>query len=157
MFRRLAIFSGSFSLEAVVAVAGEDIVRWDVITTLDRLVAKSMVVAEEGRTQRYRLFETTRLYGRDRLRQKGEDVATADRHADYFIQLLDRADAQWETTPDAEWVEHYQSELSNVRAALDWMLAGSRNVIEAHGGSEHQRKQRQGEDDRNVSGAIGRK
>jgi predicted ATPase/DNA-binding winged helix-turn-helix (wHTH) protein len=127
VFRRLSIFAGSFSLAAVIAVAGENDDRWDVIDILDRLIDKSLVVVEDAQPPRYRLLETLRVYGADRLQAAGESVATADRHERYFTDLSDRAHEQWETTPDAAWVEAYRPELDNVRAALNWALTDRRN------------------------------
>ena len=123
VFRRLAIFVGSFSLEAAIAVIGEKVDRWEVVEILGRLVDKSLLTIEEGEPPRYRLLETLRVYGIEQLRAKGEGEAVADRHGHYFADLLDEAHEAWETVADAVWVETYQRELDNVRAALDWALA----------------------------------
>jgi predicted ATPase/DNA-binding winged helix-turn-helix (wHTH) protein len=123
VFRRLAIFSGSFSLEAVIAVAGEKADDWDIIDSLGRLIDKSLVTAETGERPRYRLLETLRLYAMQELRRNGEIEAVAERHARYFTELFGRSDALWETAPEVEWVRIYRPEIDNVRAALDWALA----------------------------------
>lgn len=127
VFRRLAIFTGSFSLAAAVAVAGESDDRWGMVDALDRLIDKSLIVVEDGPSSRYRLLETLRVYGMDRLRAAGETEAIADLHARYFTELADRAHELWETTPDAEWVEAYRPELDNVRTALNWTLTDKRD------------------------------
>src|SRR5262249_28192007 len=90
LFERLAVFSGGWSLEAAEAVgAGEGIERDEVLDLLARLVQKSLVQAEEqpDRTERYRLLETLRQYGRERLGASGEAKAVFDRHADYCLTL----------------------------------------------------------------------
>ena len=124
IFRRLAGFAGSFSLDAAVAVAaGDEMDRWEAIDAIGRLVDKSLVTAEGGDQPRYRLLETLRLYAAERLAAEGEVESVAERHARYFTELFDRAYEAWETTPDAEWLALYRPEIDNVRAALDWALA----------------------------------
>jgi predicted ATPase len=122
-FRRLAVFAGSFSSEAALAVAGAEIDRWTARASLRRLNEKSLLIIEPGEAPRYRMLETMRLYARERLRESGEEAVIAERHAHYYAQLLEPADAIWETMPDAEWRATYAPEIDNIRGALDWSLA----------------------------------
>jgi len=127
VFRRLAGFAGSFSLDAAIAVAGgADANRWELVDALGRLVDKSLVTVEGGEQPRYRLLETLRLYALERLAVSGESEAIAERHARYFTELFDRAYEAWETTPDAVWLGIHAPEIDNVRAALDWAVADQR-------------------------------
>ena len=84
LFRRLAVFAGGFTLEAAEAVcAGGPIAPEEVLELLLRLVDKSLVMAEEsaGDVERYRLLETLRQYGRERLLAAGEAADLYARHA----------------------------------------------------------------------------
>jgi non-specific serine/threonine protein kinase len=64
LFRRLSVFAGTFSLDAVEAICPDD----GVLDVLSSLVDKSLVVMEAvGGEARYRLLETLRQYGHDRL------------------------------------------------------------------------------------------
>lgn len=124
VFRRLAALPGGFSLEAAVAVAGEnDGERWAVVDALGRLIDQSLVTLERGEPARYRLLETLRLYAVDKLWEAGEAEVMAERHARHFVTVFDEADACWEATPDPDWLARYQPELGHLRAALDWALA----------------------------------
>jgi predicted ATPase len=123
LFRHLAVFPGSFSLDAVVAVAGAEIDRWEMADRLGRLIDKSMVTIEAGETPRYRLLETLRLHAAEKLAAAGESEAIAERHARFFADLFEQALGAWERMPGAEWSEIYWPEIGNVRAALDWTLA----------------------------------
>ena len=121
VFRHLGCFAGSFSLDAVLAVAAEDgSDPWNIVDALGRLIDKSMVSVEGDDRPRYRLLETLRLYARELLDASGQADAIAERHARYFTELFEPAHKAWETTPDAEWLATYRPELDNVRAALDW-------------------------------------
>ena len=125
LLRRLAIFVGSFSLEAASAVAvSPDLMRSDAIEGLSRLVAKSLVVAEvEGAVARYRLLDTTRAYALEKLDESGERDRIAQRHAEYYRDLFERAESDWKARPAAEWLGEYGWRIDNLRAALDWAFS----------------------------------
>jgi predicted ATPase len=86
LLRRLAVFAGSFTLEAARAVAaGVEIAESEVVDCVANLVAKSLVAADVGgETVRYRLLETTRGYALAKLAESGESSQVARRHAEYF-------------------------------------------------------------------------
>ena len=63
-----------------------------VLNTVGRLVERSMVWVERGRTTRYRMLETLREYGAEQLGVSGEAEAVATLHADYFRDVAERAE-----------------------------------------------------------------
>jgi predicted ATPase len=120
VFRRLAIFPGSFALDAPIAmVAPQGVDRWEAMDALWRLREKSLIVVEHGAPLRYRLLETLRLYAIEQLRAGGESDAVAEQHARHFADVLLRAEAEWEITPDPDWLTLYRPDLDDMRAALD--------------------------------------
>jgi predicted ATPase len=121
----LAVFADAFSLNAAsTVVASSDISPPDVIEGLLGLVAKSLVSTEvSGTIAGYRLLETMRAYASEKLGESGETAEVARRHAEYYRDLAQRADAEWDTTPTADWSATYVPSLDNLRAALDWAFA----------------------------------
>jgi predicted ATPase/DNA-binding winged helix-turn-helix (wHTH) protein len=120
--RRLGLFAGGFTLEAASAVAAGGAI--DIVGCVANLVAKSLVMVEHGGTMtRYRLLETTRAYAREKLRESGELESIARRHAEYHRDLFERAQAEWEAQPPAEWQAAYGRRIDEVRAALDWAFS----------------------------------
>ena len=121
-FDRLSVFAGGCRLEAVEAVcAGNGMGEEDALPLLDRLVDTSLVVAEERHGERrYRLLESLRLYGRERLVTSGEAEATSRRHAEHYLALAEAVEpALW--GPDAvAWLDRLEIEHDNLRAALRW-------------------------------------
>ncbi|MBD5634781.1 MAG: AfsR/SARP family transcriptional regulator, partial [Candidatus Eremiobacteraeota bacterium] len=126
LLRRVGIFNGGWTLEAMEAVCFEE--RLDVadaIGLVSSLVERSLVVADAGaRGTRYRLLESLRAYAVEKLAESGERARVAGLHARYFAEFGGRVDAAYQTTPDAEWYALATSELDNVRAALETALAG---------------------------------
>src|SRR5262245_37030496 len=114
LFRRLAVFSGGFELEAaeLVCSAG-DLPVPSVADVLARLVEKSLVAIDDGREERrYRLLETVRVYARDRLAAAGEEAQLSDAHADWALALAERERG----SPALD------RETGNLRAALHVLL-----------------------------------
>jgi tetratricopeptide (TPR) repeat protein len=108
LFRRLSVFAGSFTLEAAEEVCvGGAIEQRVVVDLLARLVDKSLVVVEEG--ARFRLLDTIRQYGAERLADAGEQDTLE-------LRLL-----SWAQGLAAE--DHSLASLEldhdNIRAALD--------------------------------------
>src|SRR3954454_8321882 len=86
LFRRLAVFSGTFALDAAEGICeAEDLDRLQVLDLLDRLVDKSlMAVDHHAGEARYRLLETVRQYAAERLDEAGERSALERRHLDWY-------------------------------------------------------------------------
>ena len=90
VFRRLAVFSGGWSLEAAESVcAGDDVGEPEIINLLAALVDKSLVMLDPDGT-RYRFLETVRLYASEWLSRSAEAATTRSRHLDYFLHLAER-------------------------------------------------------------------
>jgi predicted ATPase/class 3 adenylate cyclase len=122
LFCRFAVFAGGWTLEAAVAVCGGDgIDEWDVLDLLTSLADKSLVVAEERNgVTRYRLLETLREYGRDRLRESGVEERWRDRHLAYVVTLAEEAEPQLRGSDQQAWLDRVETEHDNVRAALSY-------------------------------------
>src|SRR6202008_3121274 len=119
---RLAVFPGSFTLEAAAAVAGDEGANEPgVVDLLSQLVERSLVVAEQGEPgPRYRLLETMRAYALERLTEAEGTDALRRRHAAYFATLLGTTPEESLRMTTSEWNARYSSEVDNLRAALEW-------------------------------------
>ena len=125
ILHRLAIFAGVFSMEAAGAVTADpERAQSDVVDGLSNLVAKSLVIVEvKGSVARYRLLDTTRAYALEKLKASGEHEPLLRRHAEYYRDLFERAEVEWETRPTVEWLDDYVWCLDNLRAGLDWAFS----------------------------------
>jgi predicted ATPase/DNA-binding CsgD family transcriptional regulator len=122
LFRRLSVFAGGFGLEAAEKVCGgEGIQEADVLELLSRLVEKSLVlVVERDGEARYRMLETVKRYGQERLEGGEEAERIRERHAGYCLALAEEAET--ELREQEAWLGRLEREHDNFRAALRWAL-----------------------------------
>jgi non-specific serine/threonine protein kinase len=124
LFRCLAAFMGGWSLEAAEAVcsrAGID--AREAFDLLTQLVDKSLVQVEtHAGKERYRLLETIRQYGRDRLVDAGEAENVRNHHFDWFLELAERVEPELIGPRQVAWLDRLETEQDNFRAALAWGL-----------------------------------
>ncbi|HXV39827.1 MAG TPA: winged helix-turn-helix domain-containing protein [Steroidobacteraceae bacterium] len=121
VFDRLGAFAGSFSLNAAARCVADDAVdTCGAIDLIGRLADRSLVTVQGGDLPRYRLLETARCYANDRLAATGEREAVRGRMAGTMLQLLDRAYDEYWSQDEAVWLSHYEQEIDNVRAAIEW-------------------------------------
>jgi predicted ATPase/class 3 adenylate cyclase len=125
VLQRLAVFGGSWTVEAASEVAsGGPIEDWAVFDLVSALVDKSLVmpVASTGADNRYRLLESTRDYALEKLVLSGESDRRGNL-ATYLLQRFEAAEQAWQTTPIEAWLATYEHDLDNVRAALEWCFS----------------------------------
>jgi predicted ATPase len=122
LLRRLSVFAGSFTAEAADEICRDDAVPHRVIDLLTSLVDKSLVVLDaDSPTGGYRLLETVREYGRERLIESGEADALRTRHRDWYLAFVERAREHIYGGPEqARWLAVIDQEHDNLRAALEW-------------------------------------
>ncbi len=124
MLCRASVFTGGWTLAAMEEVCvGEDVQKGEIKPLLNSLVDKSLVMPDEreGRT-RYRLLETVRQYGLDKLMERGEGISLRERHSDYFLQFAVRSAPLLLGHEQAETLYHLEAEHDNIRRALEWRL-----------------------------------
>ena len=77
-----------------------------------------------GATVRYRLLDTTRAYGRQKLAEAGEFEVYARRHAQHHLDWFTRAEIEWASrSSSAIWLGDHGSGLDDVRSALSWSFS----------------------------------
>ena len=149
LLARVSVFASGWTLEAAevvcadsAALAGErpldghkpvplegtaregetcQIEAWQVLALLSSLLDKSLVLFDEGENGgRYRLLETVRQYGQERLREGGARDAVSRAHRNYFLDFAEEARTHLAGPAEAQWLNRLEAEHDNLRAALAW-------------------------------------
>jgi predicted ATPase/DNA-binding CsgD family transcriptional regulator len=152
LFRKLGVFVGGCTLEAIEAVAYAEVgassetptpnrpplslasdndaslippAPLDALEAVTSLVGKSLLQRQEGQTgeARFVMLETIREYAREKLQQSEDRDPVGDLHLDYFIQLAENADQAALGSEMALWMRRLDAEQNNLRAALEWSLS----------------------------------
>jgi len=126
LFYRLAVFAGSFSLEAVEGVCADGDLSVDVLDLLASLVDKSLVRVVEAEEDRFTMLETIREFATERLEASGTGEDDRRAHAKYFRALTEEAESQLVGEDQKEWLDRLDQEHDNLRAALLWSFSADR-------------------------------
>jgi predicted ATPase/serine/threonine protein kinase len=130
LFRRLSVFVGGCTLEAVEAVCNtrEDL-GVDVLQGVASLVDNSLLVrpVSDDAAPRFFMLETFREYAREQLLQSGEADETARAHAAYVLVLAEEAPLALNPPEREPWLRTCDAEYDNIRAAFHFLI-GSGNV-----------------------------
>ncbi len=123
LFRRLSVFLGGCTLEAIEAVcdtSGD--LGLDVLEGMASMVDKSLAQQVEdalGET-RFVILSTIREYGLERLAASHDAAVTRRSHAAYFLVLAE--EGALEAAAHPEWLDRFEVELDNFRAALEYLI-----------------------------------
>lgn len=126
LFRRIAVFRGSFSLQAASAVCGdrEGCDEFHVLDELTSLADKSLLIATPALTTRYRMLETIREFASRKAAESNDAASSARRHAAYMGAVAAQAYHEFDSQLPEGWLDRLAPDIDNFREALEWQLAG---------------------------------
>ncbi|HEX9987316.1 MAG TPA: tetratricopeptide repeat protein [Chloroflexia bacterium] len=126
LFRRLGVFVGGRTLEAIEAVCNAlGDLEIDVLEGVSSLVDKSLLRKEDGvgGEPRFVMLETMQEYAREKAEESGELEFISNLHCDYFLQLAENAEHGMLGSETGVWLRRLDAEQANLRAALEWSLS----------------------------------
>lgn len=125
LFDRLSVFAGPFSLAAAEAVgASEPLAERQVAGLLAELVDKSLVSVDRTAGEvRYRLLDTLRAYGAQRLEATGAAELTRHAHAGYHVRLAEQLAVQVRGLDEHIALAQLDAAFDDLRAAQAWLVA----------------------------------
>ncbi|UQX89519.1 adenylate/guanylate cyclase domain-containing protein [Jatrophihabitans telluris] len=126
LYRRLSVFHGGATLEAIEAVCTDaDLDADEVVDLVQRLVERSLLVADHTAIDTtFSMLETIRQHARAKLNVAGETNSFRDRHLDWFRSRAEAAYHAMSGADMAYWVAALRSDQHNTRAALAWACSG---------------------------------
>ena len=128
MLRRLSAFAGGWSLGAAEAVCSETGAGGlDTLETLDALVQHSLVRRGDGALEpRFRMLQTIREFGLERLAESGEEPEIRERHARFFLKVAEEVVGELTGPGQAVSLDRLASDHDNFRGALRWSVDANR-------------------------------
>ncbi|MFW9886663.1 MAG: DUF4062 domain-containing protein [Candidatus Thorarchaeota archaeon] len=127
-YRRLAAFSGGWTLNAAESVCNPELeIAEDTLGILERLVDKNLVHYREDASgaARFDMLETIREFATERLAESGDESLIKQRHADFFVRLAEDAESILPSHKREMWISSLASDLDNFRAVIRRALDGS--------------------------------
>jgi predicted ATPase len=121
-FARLGVFAGGWTLEAAETICQLDL---DSLASLiDKSLVRRRATDSDGET-RYGMLATIREYALERLHEREPDQTTARRHADFFVELAERAYPNMRGAQSGSWLDRIEHDHDNMRAALEYALGSA--------------------------------
>jgi predicted ATPase/DNA-binding SARP family transcriptional activator len=140
LLRRLAVFAGGATVEAAEQVCASDgVTAADVFDLLTALADKSLLVVAGGQpAPRYRMLETIRAYGLERLAEAGEQDRVRRAHLEHFLAMAEQAEPHLRREEQVYWLARLTEDLDNLHAALRSAIAsgdalGATRLVNAMG------------------------
>jgi predicted ATPase/DNA-binding SARP family transcriptional activator len=123
VFDGLCVLVGAFDLSAGGAVVGGQSETPEFPGVVARLVGQSLITYDDHRPAApYRILETLRSYGVERLRDRGALTAAHERHARWAIGLAERAAAGLASSDEGAWVQRLDRHFDDLRSAHRWLV-----------------------------------
>lgn len=125
LFRRLAVFSGGATLDALQQVGiDQPLSDVELLGLLSNLVDNSLVrqVTDDFGTTRYTMLDTIRAFGRDNSAERGDAAALRNAHLAWLVGLAEEAETELVGPNEPAWRNRLISEQANIRTGLDWAI-----------------------------------
>jgi non-specific serine/threonine protein kinase len=120
LWARLSVFAGPFSLIAAQEVCAEvSLEHPDVVDAVIGLVDKSVVLMEG---ERYRMLDTVREFGAERLASSGEQASCRARHIARYLGMARYFGNHFADDDQIDRYHELREVHSNLRAALEYAL-----------------------------------
>ncbi|HLK77278.1 MAG TPA: BTAD domain-containing putative transcriptional regulator [Streptosporangiaceae bacterium] len=125
--RRLAVFPAGATLAMAERICADELLpSGQVLPALSGLVDKSIIAAGQSADPdlgpRYRMLETVRAYGLERLAEAGEDDRIRDAFAAHYLDLAETIDPRLRGPGQSRWLRELATEQDNLYAALRWAI-----------------------------------
>ncbi|MDQ3022248.1 MAG: tetratricopeptide repeat protein [Bacteroidota bacterium] len=122
LWRRLTVFAGGWTIEAAEEVCfDEKIKKEDVLELLNQLTEKSIIIFEREK-ERYRVLETLKQYGEEKLREANEEEEILSKHLHYFVEISETAEPKLNGSEIQIWLEKLEADHINLRSAIEWSI-----------------------------------
>jgi predicted ATPase/class 3 adenylate cyclase len=125
-FARLSVFAGGATLEQIEEICFEPAERGAALDVVTSLVDKSLLREEaSGDVPRFRMLETIRHFATEQLEASGQRETYRQRHGTAMVAFTERGAAEVMGPEGRDWLDRFELERDNIRAAVAWSVDGS--------------------------------
>ena len=127
LFRRLAVFVGGCTWQAVAVVCRlenpqEDVLLEELAAMVDKSLLRQDDEVEEQNEPRFWMLHVLREFGLEQLNREGEAEVTGEAHATYYLEQAEEAASHLQEAGHGKWLALLDREYQNLRVALAWFL-----------------------------------
>lgn len=125
VFNQLAVFVGSFSVaaaETILAQANGDAALDLLAALVDKNMLRHLSPAENETEPRFRMLQTLREYGLEKLAASGAEASTHQRYAAYYLEQAERAETGLRSSEQRQWLAWLRQEDHDLMNALNWLF-----------------------------------
>ncbi len=122
--RRLSVMSAPFDLAMAHRVAGESSIEIDTVDALTELVDSSLVAVRPGPSggTEYRLLDSIRAFGRERLEEANEADEAADRYVEAVLAFCDEVMTEALSAFTPELLGRIRDQFVHLASTIAWCL-----------------------------------
>lgn len=129
LWNRLSVFNGGWTLEAAEEICCDDDLGKEKILDLLHLLAEKSVIVYEEDKERFRILESLKQYGKDKLNETNETVEFLSRHLKYFMEVSETAEPNLSGSEILMWLNRLEADHLNMQSAVEWSInAGDREA-----------------------------
>ncbi|MFC2093560.1 tetratricopeptide repeat protein, partial [Bacteroidota bacterium] len=122
LWSRLSIFVDGWTLESAEEICSDDKVNEEEILDLLSLLLEKSIIIFDSEEERYRILESIRSYGEEKLKEANETNKISSKHLHYFMELSETAEPKLKGPEAKEWLEKIETEHGNLESAIEWSL-----------------------------------
>lgn len=122
LWGRLSVFNGGWTMDAAEEICSDGKIRKnEILHLLSQLAEKSIIIYDEGK-ERYRILETMKQYGEDKLKETDNAEVILEKHFEYFLNFSETAEFNLTGAKAKFWLDNLETEHNNIQSAIEWSL-----------------------------------
>lgn len=123
LWERLSVFTGGWTLESAEEICSDEKINvTEILDLLNALTEKSIIIYDIE-MERYRILETLKQYGEEKLRDSGGKDVILLKHLTYFLEFAETAGPKLYSKEINLWLKKLEQDHGNFQSAIKWSLS----------------------------------
>lgn len=122
LWSRLSVFNDGWTLESAEEICSDDKMNEDEIFDLLAMLVEKSIIIFDSEKERYKILESIRVYGAEKLKSANETNKVLSKHLHYFMQLAESTEPMLSGKEAPFWLAKLETEHGNLQSAIDSSL-----------------------------------